>query len=204
MSRWWLLALILSAGLAADQGTKFLAADRLTTALSPAGPGLGGRLRAFVAVRHLERYATDAHVVYEPLWRMRYAENPGASWGILRDLPERIRTLLFGAVVVGATAFVLLALRRLEAGARLQQAGLSLFLAGAWGNFLDRLVRGYVIDFVGWHWWRRPDLAWPTFNVADALLVVGVGLLLLPPACAAAATPGPGGDARGDGPPGAA
>jgi signal peptidase II len=54
-------------------------------------------------------------------------------------------------------------------------------LTGAWGNYLDRLVRGYVVDFVDWHWWNRPDLYWPTFNVADSLIVVGVALLLLFP-----------------------
>ena len=34
---------------------------------------------------------------------------------------------------------------------------------------------------VNWHWWNRPDLYWPTFNVADSLIVVGVAMLLLHP-----------------------
>ena len=50
---------------------------------------------------------------------------------------------------------------------------------GALGNFLDRLVRGYVIDFIDWHWRNQPGMRWPTFNVADAAICVGVALMLL-------------------------
>ena len=57
-----------------------------------------------------------------------------------------------------------------------------MILAGAHANYLDRLTHGFVIDFVDWHWWNRPDLYWPTFNVADSLIVVGVIMILLYPA----------------------
>jgi signal peptidase II len=181
MSKWRLLALILVTGLAADQATKFLAVDRLTTALARPGAGLGERVRSFYSLKHLEAYSTEPYVVYAPLWRMRYAENPGAAWGFLRDLSSATRTVFFGVVVLAATVFILLYVRRLEAGQRLMQAALAMVLTGAWGNYVDRLVRGYVVDFVDWHWWNRPDLYWPTFNVADSLIVVGVGLLLLFP-----------------------
>lgn len=181
MSKWRLLALILVTGLAADQATKFLAVDRLTTALSRQGGGLGDRVRAFYTLKHLEAYSTEPAVVWEPMWRMRYAENPGAAWGFLRDLSAGSRTLFFGLVVLAATGFILFYVGRLQPGQRLLQAALSMVLAGAWGNYLDRLARGYVVDFVDWHWWRRPDLYWPTFNVADSLIVVGVALLLVFP-----------------------
>jgi signal peptidase II len=181
MSKWWLLALILVTGLAADQASKFLAVDRLTTALSRQGGGLSDRVRSFYTLQHLEAYATEPQVVWAPMWRWRYAENPGMAWGFLRDLSERTRTAFFGVVVLAATAFILLYLRRLQPGQRLLQVGLSMVLTGAWGNYVDRLARGYVVDFVDWHWWRRPDLYWPTFNVADSLIVVGVALLLLFP-----------------------
>jgi signal peptidase II len=47
------------------------------------------------------------------------------------------------------------------------------------GNYADRVIHGYVIDFVDWHWRHRPGLHWPTFNVADSAIVVGVLLLLV-------------------------
>ena len=77
--------------------------------------------------------------------------------------------------------FVLLYLRRLGPRHRVQQVALSMVLAGGLGNLIDRLARGYVVDFIDWHWWNRPDLYWPTFNVADSMIVVGVALLLLFP-----------------------
>lgn len=181
MSKWRLLALILVTGLAADQATKFLAVDRLTTALSRPEAGLGERVRAFYTLRHLEAYSREPYVVWAPMWRMRYAENPGAAWGFLRDLSAGTRTLVFGVVVAAATAFILLYLRRLRPEQRVLQVALAMVLTGAWGNYVDRLARGYVVDFVDWHWWNRPDLYWPTFNVADSLIVVGVALLLLFP-----------------------
>jgi signal peptidase II len=183
MSRWRLLALILVTGLVADQASKFMAVDRLTRALTLAKPdaGLAERAQAFYAMKHLEAYSTEPYVVWAPMWRMRYAENPGAAWGFMRDLAPGLRTGFFGLVVLAATVFILLYLRRLEPRQRVLQVALSMVLTGAWGNYLDRLVRGYVVDFVDWHWWNRPDLYWPTFNVADSLIVVGVALLLLFP-----------------------
>jgi signal peptidase II len=135
-------------------------------------------VRGFYTLKHLEAYSTEPHVVWAPMWRWRYAENPGMAWGFLRDLSERTRTTFFGVVVLAATVAILLYLRRLPPGQRLIQVGLSMVLTGAWGNYVDRLARGYVVDFIDWHWWKRPDLYWPTFNVADSLIVVGVGLLL--------------------------
>lgn len=181
MSRWRLLAVILVTGLLADQASKFLAVERLTTALDRPGAGLAERVKGFYTLKHLEPYATDPHVVWAPMWRMRYAENPGAAWGFFRGMGEGTRTLFFGAVVLAATVFITLYLRKLEEKQRLLQVALSLVLTGAWGNYLDRLARGYVVDFIDWHWWNRPDLYWPTFNVADSLIVVGVALLLLFP-----------------------
>ncbi len=116
------------------------------------------------------------------MWRMRYAENPGAAWGLFRELSEQARARLFGAITLVAIAFILGYFHRVEAGQRLLQVALSLVAAGALGNFIDRLARGYVVDFVDWHWWNRPDLYWPTFNVADAMIVVGVAMLILHPA----------------------
>lgn len=182
MRKWWLLVAIFTIGVVADQATKYLAVERLTTVMQRGSGSLGERVRAFYGARHLEPWATEPHVVWKPMWRMRYAENPGAAWGLFRGLTEETRTLFFGFITVGAVAFILVYYRKVEAGQRPLRVALSLVLAGAVGNFIDRLARGYVIDFVDWHWWNRPDLYWPTFNVADSMIVVGVGLLILVPA----------------------
>lgn len=182
MGKWRLLLAVFLVGLAADQATKFLAVERLTTVFDRGTQPLAERVRAFYGLRHLEPYATEPHVVWAPMWRMRYAENPGAAWGLFRGLSEQSRARLFGAITLAAVLFILGYYRTLAREARLLQVALSLVLAGAVGNFVDRLTRGYVVDFVDWHWWHRPDLYWPTFNVADAMIVVGVALLILQPA----------------------
>jgi signal peptidase II len=187
MSKWRLLATILVVGLLADHGSKYLAVSRLTTALDHAADAASPveRVKAFYGLRHLESYSTEPYVVWAPMWRMRYAENPYAAFSLLSmfgSLSTEARTAFFGVVTALAVFFILRFMRKVEPGQRLLQVALALVMTGAIGNFTDRLAHGYVIDFVDWYWWKRPDLYWPTFNVADSLIVVGVLLLLVFPA----------------------
>jgi signal peptidase II len=182
MSRWRVLATVFLLSLALDQVTKFLAVDRLTHAFEANGAHtLPGKLSAFVNLHHLERWAGEPYVVFRPVWRMNYVENPFAAFGLFSTVPERFRYPLFIGVTIAAVFFVLAAYRKLDDRQRWDQVALALILAGALGNFCDRLAHGYVIDFIEWHWWNRPDLRWPTFNVADSSLVVGVAMLILHP-----------------------
>lgn len=181
-NRWALLAALFTVLVLADQWSKYLAVDRLTTVFEGA-PGMSGpeRLVAFYARRHLEPFATPPHYVWRPVWRMNYVENPGAAFGLFRGLSEAARNGFFLVVSIGAIGFILHYYRKLRPEQRYLQIALAFVLSGAVGNFVDRLARGYVIDFVEWYWWNRPDLRWPTFNVADSLIVVGVAMLLLHP-----------------------
>jgi signal peptidase II len=181
VSKWRVFLLIAVTGLVADQVTKFMAVDRLTTALTRTDGSLAARVKAFYTLRHLEAWSTEPYVVWQPMWRMRYAENPGAAWGLFRDLSLTARNTVFSLTLLGAVVFILFYFRKLSREQRPLQVALSLVFSGAIGNFVDRLARGYVVDFVDWHWWNRPDLYWPTFNVADSMIVVGVILLLLLP-----------------------
>jgi signal peptidase II len=172
---------------AADQWTKFLAVDRLTTAFERNGAeSLGQKVAGFYSYRFLESSAKPPYTVMQPFWRMNYVENPGAVWGVFRQIPASFRYPFFIVITIGAVIFVLAYYRRLEEEQRLLQIALSLVMAGAIGNFIDRLVRVYVIDFVEWYWWNRPNLRWPTFNVADSLIVIGVLMLVLFPSRKAA------------------
>jgi signal peptidase II len=186
-----LLAAIFLLGILADQATKFLAVDRLTRAFPRAGATtLAQKISAFWRLEHLERYATEPYVVWRPMWRMSYVENPNAAFGIgsfLPPGPRHVAFVIFAAVAVGAVLWFYL---RLGERQRLQQVTLALVLAGAVGNMVDRIVRHYVIDFVEWYWWNRPDLRWPTFNVADSMLTVGIAMLLLLPQERKAPKPG--------------
>jgi len=92
--------------------------------------------------------------------------NRGAAFGLFKGL-----SIFF--ILAAALAVVLIYLNLKKLGWRkitLAVAGLSLILAGALGNLIDRLMLGYVIDFL--------DLRiWPVFNVADSAITIGAALL---------------------------
>lgn len=180
--KWALLAALFVVLVLVDQWTKFLAVERLTRVFERS-PGLSfvQRVRGFYAYEHLEPLAREPYYVWRPVWRMNYVENPGAAWGLFRGLSERFRNGFFTVVSLGAVVFILRYYRKLREEHRFLQLALAFVLSGAVGNFLDRMARGYVVDFVEWYWWNRPDLRWPTFNVADSLIVVGVAMLVLHP-----------------------
>jgi signal peptidase II len=182
LGKWKVLGALFALGLLLDQVTKFLAVDRLTVAFAHTGAHtLAEKVAAFWRIKHLEPFATAPYYVYRPLWRMTYVENPNAAFGFMSFVPAEARYRLFLLISVLAVGFVFYYYRKLEPRQRFLQIALAFVLAGTVGNLVDRLARRYVIDFIDWYWWNRPDLRWPTFNLADSLLVVGISLLLLHP-----------------------
>lgn len=186
-SKWRLLAIIAGLALVADQVTKYLAVEHLTHAFEVANAKTPGeKLKAFVQQKDLlERgLAKGAPViVVESFWQHRYTQNRGAAFSFLADAGEKVRVPFFHLVTLGALIFVFFYYRKVPTDDRVSQLALALVLGGALGNAVDRLLRGYVIDFIAWHWrdplWQRPNLHWPTFNIADACISTGIVLLLL-------------------------
>jgi len=188
--KWTLLGVIFGLGVVLDQVTKFLAVERLTVAFQRVGAhSLPERLHAFLTLRYLEPVATQPYYVFRPFWRMLYAENPNAAFGFMAFLPGGLRYRLFLVISALAVVFVIYYYRRLRAGQRFLQVALAFLLAGTVGNLVDRLIRHYVIDFIDWYWWNRPDIRWPTFNLADSMLVVGIAMLLVHPSPRSAGAP---------------
>jgi len=106
---------------------------------------------------------------------MSYVRNPGAAWGFLARTHEDFRRPFFIGISLVAMFFILYLFRRLEPGQRMMMIALSLVMGGAVGNFIDRLRYNYVVDFIDFH--IRRSFKWPTFNVADIAITVGVVLL---------------------------
>ncbi|WNG32801.1 signal peptidase II [Archangium minus] len=184
--RFRVLILVGLATLAADQVTKYLAVSRLTEALD--GRAGLARVEGFFSEQNLDndppvagayRKSTRPYRFIENYWHFRYVENPGAAWGLFANLPESVRRPFFHLVSLVALGFIFFMYVRLTPDQRMTRWALALVTGGALGNFMDRLLRGYVIDFIDWHWRNQPGMRWPTFNVADAAICVGVGLLLL-------------------------
>ena len=122
------------------------------------------------------------------------AYNKGGAWGLLQDASEMVRRPFFLLVSGLAIAFIVSLYGRLGPGQRALKWGLPLVLGGALGNLSDRIIRSSVIDFIDYranwiesmnhgigkfaHGWGMTD-HWPTFNVADVSICVGVGLMAL-------------------------
>lgn len=110
-----------------------------------------------------------------------YKENPAAAFSLTRSLPTWFRRPLLISVSVIATIFFLFWYFRMKGRDGLLLASFSFILAGAVGNLLDRVRLGYVIDFLDVHaaLLGYPHLHWPTFNIADSLIVVGaIGVVM--------------------------
>jgi signal peptidase II len=103
------------------------------------------------------------------------AHNMGAAFSFLHSASGWQRWF-FTAVGVAAAVFIVWLLRR-HAGQRLFSFALACILGGAVGNVIDRLVYGYVVDFIQVHW----NSAWyfPAFNIADSAITVGAACLVL-------------------------
>jgi signal peptidase II len=186
MNKYLLLALIFGGVVLTDQASKYLAVGHLTRAFArDLDTTFGDRLHSFFHDRNLDGdpptdpdLRTDPAVVLEDFWQFKYVENPGAAWGLLGRVDPKLRLPFFHLVSLAAIAFILYFYRRLKEEQRYLQVALAVVLGGAVGNYLDRMIRNYVIDFIDWHWFQAPNLHWPTFNIADSAICIGVGMML--------------------------
>lgn len=160
-----------------DQLSKYWAVANLTRAFDPpfgeVAASFGERLSRFLWTQDPIR--SDPVVVWENFWSFSYAQNPGAAWSFLASAPASFRTPFFLVVSVAAMVFIVYYFVRTEPHQHLLRAALMLVFGGAVGNFLDRARLGYVIDFIHWHYY---DASWPTFNVADSAITVGVIIMM--------------------------
>lgn len=103
------------------------------------------------------------------------AHNTGAAFSFLAGQSGWQRWL-FTAIGIAAAIFIVWLLRS-HAGQKMFSFALACILGGALGNVLDRLVHGYVVDFIQLHW--KSAYYFPAFNVADAGITVGAACLIL-------------------------
>jgi signal peptidase II len=111
-----------------------------------------------------------------PMFSWIRLHNDGAAFSLLSGAGGWQRWF-FVVVAVAFSAFLIHELRRVQPGQWLNALAFGLILGGAWGNLYDRVVHGYVVDFILVHYQR----IWffPAFNVADAAITVGAALWIL-------------------------
>jgi signal peptidase II len=114
-------------------------------------------------------------LVVWPVFNLTLVYNTGAAFSLLADAGGWQR-VFFIAVATLVTLIMAIWLSRLRPDERLTGWGLALVIGGAIGNLIDRVRIGKVIDFLQWHW---QEWYWPSFNLADSAITVGVALLLI-------------------------
>ena len=122
---------------------------------------------------HLRVYDT---IVILPVFKISRLHNNGAAVSF-RAGASGWQRWFFVVLALGVASLIVSWLWRMPAkGDRWLAAGLALVAGGALGNVIDRLVHGYVIDFVQvhYHGWY-----FPAFNVADSAITIGAALLLI-------------------------
>jgi signal peptidase II len=108
-----------------------------------------------------------------PFFNWVHVWNKGAAFSLFADGGGWQRYFFIAiAIVVSA---VLVKLIR-DSHKRTEALAYSMVLGGAFGNVIDRVFRGYVVDYLDFHWQSRH---WPAFNLADVFIVLGVAMILV-------------------------
>jgi signal peptidase II len=113
--------------------------------------------------------------VFDSFFHITYVRNSGGAFGFLAGTSATLRVPFFITVSLVAMVALLYFVRGVESRQYLLLLALGGILGGALGNLTDRMSSGTVIDFLDVHWrgWH-----WPTFNVADSFITVGVLTLM--------------------------
>ncbi|MBI1748026.1 MAG: signal peptidase II [Acidobacteria bacterium] len=110
------------------------------------------------------------------LFSLTYVQNSGVAFGLLRNADWGGKLPVLCSVALLAAGVIIYYASKVSLRHRMLHWALALVLGGILGNLLDRLVHGYVIDFIDLYVF---DFHWPTFNVADSAITIGVILLML-------------------------
>ncbi|HKP94444.1 MAG TPA: signal peptidase II [Fibrobacteria bacterium] len=155
------LALLLLTTLAVDQWTKFLARTHF---------GFPGGEPDYFKIKRILGEWLQFRLIY----------NTGAAFGMKPQqfLPFLNPTLFYVLFSAAAIAFLVLLYRKLPREDLWQKAGITLILSGAFGNLIDRIRFQKVTDFIDVGIPGLPT-RWPTFNIADSCVCVGVAMILI-------------------------
>ena len=102
---------------------------------------------------------------------LTYVQNTGAAWGILKD-----NSIILALLSLIIFIFISNYIKKLSNLSNLGILGFSLVLGGILGNFIDRVLYGYVIDFLDF---RIFGYDYPIFNMADIMIVVGIIMVII-------------------------
>lgn len=185
--RWKIFSIVALVNLVADQATKIWARAALADTVHPVGsraaecsipydliPSVMMKTRD--GSEHLfAKCDADSVKFLGDFWSWKLSMNTGSAFGLFGSSPGAARVFL-SIVGLVAVAGMIYMLRKCRADQRILQWALAFVAGGAVGNLIDRMYFGAVTDMVSWD---LKFMRWPTFNVADVSLVIGVGLMFI-------------------------
>ena len=118
----------------------------------------------------------SSSVIIKGLLNLTYVRNPGAAFGFLANASPWFRTVFFVIVAVLAIGLIIYYIWESRDDEPGLVFALSLILAGASGNLIDRIRFGEVVDFIDFY---ISAYHWPAFNVADSAISVGAIILII-------------------------
>ena len=110
-----------------------------------------------------------------PFFNITYVHNPGAAFSFLADQGGWQRWFFTAIATIASIIFVIW-LAKTPKQNKLLCIAFAMLLSGAFGNLIDRVLFGYVIDFLDFYWNANH---WPAFNVADSAIFIGAALMII-------------------------
>ncbi|MCG3721648.1 lipoprotein signal peptidase [Vibrio cincinnatiensis] len=145
-ARWLWLALLV---FLADIGIKLLVMNKM-------GYGWGNRIEVL------------------PFFNLLYVHNYGAAFSFLSDQAGWQRWFFTG-IAVGVVGLLVYWMRHLPASEKWNNIAYALIIGGAVGNVFDRVVHGFVVDYLDFYW---GTYHWPAFNLADSTICIGAAMIV--------------------------
>ena len=129
-------------------------------------------LTKYIVTQNFELYES---VNILPIFNLTYARNTGAAFSFLAN-HDGWQKYFFIVLAIVISAVLVYFLKKNSASQKLQNSAYALIIGGALANMVDRAYNGFVVDFLDFYW---QNWHYPTFNVADIAICIGVGLLAL-------------------------
>ena len=171
--KWKVFWIISVLSLIADQVTKIWARAVLPTYGRGTGPG-GVCIVPEDIIAHV--CGGKAVTFIDGYWEWRLSMNPGSAFGLFGSFGADFTRVFLSIIGVGAVVGMVFMLKKARSDQRVLHWALAFVAGGAVGNLIDRIYYSVVTDMILWKYGKHE---WPVFNIADVVLVVGVGLMFI-------------------------
>ena len=113
----------------------------------------------------------DSIMVIKNFFYITYVKNTGAAWSIFSG--ETLGLIIVSLIII---AFIIYYISKNKPSTMMEKIGYAMILGGSFGNLLDRIIYGYVIDFLDFNIF---GYNYPIFNLADSFIFIGVILIII-------------------------